>query len=169
MKDFEQNYVRAVDGDLDDPAAIEAVREELVHRGEQVDSIEIDKAFLDEFSRGVRHTELKNGDFFSHQILERIRDEEAAPQAARQTAGGGLMLWPRLAISGALMLLVAAVMTIALQPYNRQAEVGLTTRVLSVHTFEDGIEATPLSTSDDHYAVVWVSGLDFLPEDHSIQ
>ncbi len=169
MKNFEQNYVRAVDGELGDPEVEAAIRQELERCGEAADSIEVDRAFLSQFSRGARTVEMKNGDFFSHQVLSEIRRLEGSEHPAVLRQAGRLPLWLRLATGGALILAVALVMTLALQPYDRESEIGMTTRVLAVHTFADGIDATPITTADDHYAVVWVSGLDFLPENYRIQ
>lgn len=168
MKNFEEEYVRLVDDETrDGPDRV--LRREMEDRGLGVGALHADRRFLRVLARGARRREIEHPEFFNEGILDRIRREDAVGERADRRGGAGLPVWLRLAFGGALCLMVAAAMTLVLRPYDRSSEVGLTTRILDVREFRDGVTATPLATSGNHYAVVWVSGLDYLPEERVVQ
>lgn len=172
MKNFERNYVRAVDGEPLAETERGQLERELAGRGLPANAIDREREFLARLGRDARRPELPSPDFFNSQVIGRIRGERRAAETRGGAAGTPQLAaaaWFRLALGGALCLIVATLMTLALRPYDRALESGLTTRVLSVKTYHDEVQATTLATDDDHYAVVWMSGLDFLPENHRIQ
>ena len=107
---------------------------------------------------------LRNADFFNERILREISPRPAeAPKPARS-------LWPlwRLALAGACCLTVTAAIY-ALFVRGHEGGVGhdYLAQVVSVEPGDNLLGATVLDA--DGLAVIWIDGLDSLPDDYVLQ
>ncbi len=149
MKKSEREFMRWVDGEGDRPTgahdedhlAVEALRELLK------------KSAPRSSDPGPR---------FNAQILSRLREEAAV---ATHT---GIDFLPRLAWTGALLLLVAALWTLLVVPSSRDVFAGreyfadvTRTNVAPGHR----VSAVPIEEKwGTRLTVVWIDGLEYLPE-----
>lgn len=172
MKNFEENYIRWLDGDL--PVSLRVgFEQELKNRGiplsEQAGQIRLGSKLKEYLGAD---SELQNADFFNHRIMERIRRDEAASApgtASRQPAGWfGLSRFARLAWAGVFCMAVAAALIMMLRPFNNPPA-PVATRVLQAEPYADGVAATILPARENQYAVIWLDGLDYIPAEHTIQ
>jgi hypothetical protein len=163
--DFEIQFTAWLDGRL--PAVeVDAFENELRARGfdpaAERAAAEQTSALL------VRHSPspaLPNADFFNHQILHRIEQEQrvAEPPARRRWA------LPRLAWAGAFSLLVAAAMFKALIPVGASDRSPYFATVVDARTYEPTIFASTVYNPRDNVTVLWLDGLDDLPADYALQ
>lgn len=177
MKTFEELYTEAVDGILNESDRV-TLEAEMVKRGISPDDILRDRALRKILSENVPQPTFTNQDFFRHSLLDRIRREanNTSADAARASRkftwlrwSRCLPAWQRLAWGAAFSLAAAIALTITLKPYESHDNQPLTTRILSLHEFADGISATAMTSSSSHYAVVWTDGIEYLPAGSRIQ
>jgi hypothetical protein len=160
MRTFEDNLTAWIDGELsgDDLVAFEKEfggRANLLSEKSGANS-------LGELLRA--HTigsTLTNADFFNHQIMERI--QVAAPDPVRAP----FFSLARLAWAGAFCLLVAALLfhyMIPLGPQRNPSEAEYLAQVLDTHTGDPAISATAFHSTENNVTVLWLDGLDYIPE-----
>jgi hypothetical protein len=119
-----------------------------------------------EFLRGSSPAPvLRNPDFFNRQILREIAPE-AQPADRPITRDPLMSLW-RFALAGACCLVGAAAIYTTVIKGNDSRREPYTARVLSVKAGDDALDATVLDA--DGLAVVWIDGLDPLPNDYVLQ
>jgi anti-sigma factor RsiW len=162
--DFEIRFTAWLDGRL--PAAeVAAFEEEMCARGfdpaAERTAAEQTSALL------ARHSPaptLPNADFFNHQILHRIEQEQRAERPAHRW-------WtlPRLAWAGAFSLLAAAAMFKALIPVGAPDPSPYFATVVDARTYEPTIFASTVYNPRDNVTVLWLDGLDDLPADFALQ
>jgi anti-sigma factor RsiW len=106
---------------------------------------------------------LRNADFFNERILREISPRPATvPRAERP-------LWPlwRLAAAGACCLLAVGAIYAVLVRSNEAKADRYVAQVVSVKAGDDQLDATVLDA--DGLAVVWIDGLDPLPNDYVLE
>lgn len=108
---------------------------------------------------------LRNPEFFNRQILREIAPqmERAEPPASRAAL---LPLW-RFALAGACCLVAAAATYTAVVNGNDSRRDRYIAQVLSVKAGDDALAATVLDA--EGLAVVWIDGLEQLPNDYVLQ
>ena len=106
---------------------------------------------------------LRNADFFNERILREISPRPAtAPKPERA-------LWPlwRLAFASACCLLIAGAIYAMFVRGHEGNQDGYRAQIVSVKAGDDLLDATVLDA--DGLAVVWIDGLDQLPNDYVLQ
>ena len=107
--------------------------------------------------------QLRNADFFNERILREISPRPAtAPTPGRA-------LWPlwRLALASACCLLIAgAIYAMFVRGHEGKPD-GYLAQIVSVQAGDASLDATVLDA--DGLAVVWIDGLDQLPNDYVLQ
>ena len=166
--DFEENFTAWLDGRLTGDA-LAALENEMRARG-----------FDPAAERGAagppaellrKHSAappLHNADFFNHQILHRIAEEQPAAPVARSS--GGWWTLPRLAWAGAWCLLLALFLFQTVIPHGAPRDKSpYFAQVIDARPLADGISADTVYTARDNVTVVWIGGLDYLPADYKLQ
>lgn len=159
--DFEANFTAWLDGQLE-PEQVAAF--ELEMRGRGFDPA-AERAAADGM-RGLLRThaaapELGHAEFFQHQLMRRIEQDERSPRAA-----GAWWKFPRLVWAGAFCLLVAAVLFRALIPVGPQPVGGdYFATVVDARTYEPGISVDTVYDPRNNVTVLWLDGLDFMEGD----
>ena len=106
---------------------------------------------------------MKNADFFNESILRQIQPE---PQRKPASAAP---LWPLWRLATAALACLAAVAAIyVFMVKDRQGQQSrYVAQVLDVKAGDELLSATALDA--DGLAVVWIDGLDFLPDDYVLE
>lgn len=184
MKTFEEKYTAWIDGKLSNAELAEFERELA-----KVDNAQTDRLAAQQLGsllrEHLRPAELKNADFFNHQLMQAINTEaggtrqrtgaEHTPTAAVSEASpGGPLFWsmPRMIWAGICCLLMAGGLYIAAVPRtHEQIRQGdeYVARVLSVRTDDPAISASTYYDDENEVSVIWLSGLDYIPAEHKIQ
>jgi anti-sigma factor RsiW len=167
--EFEIQFTEWLDGRL--PAAqAAAFEEELRRRGLDPAA---ERAAADATRQMLKaHSsapELPHADFFQHQLMNRIERELAEAGAPRRRAGRSWLSLPRLAWAGACCLLLAGVMFKAMIPVGggggaAQEPSKYFATIVDARTFTPDVSAVTVYDPRDNLTVLWLEGLDFVPE-----
>ena len=108
---------------------------------------------------------LRNADFFNEKILREI----APVQPRAESAPARPSLWSlwRMALAGACCLLAVGAIYSVFVKNGEQHRDRYVANVLSVHAGDDLLSATVLDA--EGLAVVWIDGLDQLPNDYVLE
>ena len=166
--DFEENFTAWLDGRLTGDA-LAAFEKELIARGFDPAAERRAAGSLGDLLRKNSPTPaLSNADFFNHQILHRIAQEqpaEAAPASRRNW-----FTLPRLVWAGAWCLLFAMMLFQMTIPHGGPRDkTPYFAQVIDARPLDAGIYADTVYTSRDNVTVVWLDGLDYLPADYKLQ
>lgn len=159
--DFEANFTAWLDGQLA-PEKIAAFEEELRARGfdpaAERDAAERTRTLLFQHSAPP---EMGHTEFFQHQLLHRIQQEEREPAAARPW-----WTFPRLAWAGAFCLLVAGLLFKTLIPTGTAPESSdYFAAIVDARTYEPEISVDTVYDPHNNVTVLWLDGLDYMPTD----
>ena len=164
MKTFEEKFTAWVDGRLSG-RELEAFKAELA----TIENAEAEMEAVRKLGVLLRDhwqaPELKNAEFFNHQLMQRIEAEAAGPPAKR--AGFSWTL-PRLAWTGAFcMTMVAMVyfMAVPKGPVEYSSGKEYVAQILNTQTGDPAITATTIHSKDNKLTVLWLDGLDYLSSD----
>lgn len=165
--DFDEQFTAWLDGQLP-PAERAAFEQKLAEQGFDPGAEQRSATALRKLLREHSGTpELRNGEFFNHQLRYRLKQDEPARAASAPSRMWSL---PRLAFAGALCLLVAAILfqlaiprgsTIDRSPYFAE--------VIDARPGAAGITADTVYTPEDNVTIIWLEGLDSLPADYQLQ
>jgi len=128
-----------------------------------------EKAAMERISRALRmHSPapaLRNAEFFNQEILREVASKQPRSEGSQPRAS----LWSlwRMALAGACSLLMAAGIYAVFVSGNEQRPERYVAQILSVKTDDDDLDATVLDA--DGLAVVWIDGLDELPNEYVLQ
>lgn len=165
MKTFEERLTAWIDGELEGPA-LEQFEQELAANP----SAASEKAAAHRLGGLLREhgaPELTNTDFFNHQLMERIRSDDAHPATAAPRTFWSI---PRMAWAGAFSLLIAlALFRFVVPPSGERNQPAshYLAELLDVRAVDPSISATGIEK--DAVAVVWLEGLDYLPESYALK
>jgi anti-sigma factor RsiW len=162
MKTFEEKYTAWVDGKLSAEERLEFEATLGEDAGGDKESILMMGTFL----RGhAAPPPLANGDFFNHQLLERIAAETKALSPARRTTSWFV---PRFIWAGASSLAGAALLFHFLIPVGPQANppssTEYTAQFYNARSVDPAVSATAFHSKKDNVTVLWLDGLNYLPE-----
>jgi len=181
MKTFEERYTAWIDGKLDG-AELEAFEKELEEHPDALADRE-DLLKLGSLLRTYGHApELSNAEFFNHQILTQIREEEKA-EAPKETVPTPIFAWllRPFVWATAAMLIIAGVSVYRVVSPQQQVKSGLdryvdlsptpepepekpyNVQIVSAESTDPDISVTPIHSEKDNVTVLWVDGLDYLP------
>jgi hypothetical protein len=112
---------------------------------------------------------LKNEDFFSHQIRERIaREKRARDRSGRRTTWWTV---PRLALGGAVSLALFMLCAVfVIHDKNPAEQSQYLTQILNARvdtTVNPNATISIFETKEDKITVLWVEGLQSLPADYA--
>jgi negative regulator of sigma E activity len=169
MKTFEEKFTAWVDGELagDELAAFET---ELAN----MHDAEADKLAAHQLGDLLREhgcaPELANADFFNHQLMQRIEAETSEPKVAPERRAFSWSL-ARLAWAGACSLAVAFALFWFVIPTAPQAapEPAVAAAQISAHSDDPAITATAFQSKKNHVTVLWLDGLDYMPENYALK
>lgn len=111
--------------------------------------------------------ELRHADFFQHQLLHRIQQEQEqpAPQAA-----WSWWSFPRLVWAGAFSLLVAGLLAKSLIPAGGTKEgSNYFATIVDARTYESAITVDTVYDPRNNVTVLWLDGLDYMSGDIVVQ
>lgn len=110
---------------------------------------------------------LRNGDFFNEKILREI--SPTTPRVESHSASRAPSFWSlwRIALGAAACLFAVAAIYATFVKGNESPVDRYVANVLSVHAGDDLLSATVLDA--DGLAVVWIDGLDQLPNDYVLE
>jgi hypothetical protein len=195
MKTFEERYQAWIEDRLSGQEA-EAFERELDARAVPADESADSEKLGAWLRRCAAPPQLTNGEFFNHQLMARIAAEEQSVQPHRAAERQGWTLpWAHLAWAALCMILLGfALYRSPVPPAGVSAprEAGLATaslppgagggagassprpsayhaEVLDVRAFDPNISATAVRMGQDDVTVVWLDGLDYLPDDYQLQ
>jgi hypothetical protein len=160
MKTFEEKLTAWIDGELTGDELV-AFEREFGGRPQLLAEKSAASALGELLRSQSAESRLTNADFFNHQIMERIRTAEAVPDRRP------FFTLARLAWSGALTLLVAGLLfhfLIPVGPQRNPSEAEYLAQVLDSHTGDPAISATAFHSAKDNVTVLWLDGLDYIPE-----
>jgi len=165
MKTFEEKFTEWVDGRLAG-RELEAFEAELskIKNGAAVKegALRLGALLRDHYQA----PELKNADFFNHQLMQRIEAETAGAPAKRAPF---FLPLPWLAWTGAVCISMVAAIYFAVVPrgpveYSAGRE--YVAQILNTQTGDPSITATTIHSKDNKLTVLWLDGLDYVPADH---
>ena len=176
MKTFEEKFTAWVDGALTG-AELAAFERELQADPEGYKAALAEKEDAHSLGKLLRQhaapAPLRNADFFNHQLLQQIegpapREKDARPAVKRA------LFWtlPRMAFSGAFMLLLAMVLYFTAVPNTRrdvQKRERYVENVLNAHSDDPSITATSFHSKAANVNVVWLDGLSYMPREHKLK
>jgi anti-sigma factor RsiW len=165
--DFEEQFTAWLDGQLD-PVAASALEKEMRARGFDPAA---ERAAHQAVSRTLReHSEvpaMKNLDFFQHQLLHRIEQEQALNMPSEKTLRRSWLTIPRLVWAGALSLLMAGVLFRTLIPMGGGTagdQSPYFATVVDTRTFEASVSVSTVYDPRSNVTVLWLDGLEYLPD-----
>lgn len=166
MKPFEEQFTAWVDGQLHGRELAEFEAQLAAHPEAAAEKIEAQRlgAFLRAHPTAPA---MGNGDFFNHQLLQRIAAE--TPRAVEKRSVSWWSL-PRLALAGTFCLATTLVLyrTIipAGSPVREQSK--YFAQVVEAWPADPTISATTVYNPEDNVTVVWLDGLEYLPATYAV-
>ena len=168
MKTFEEKFTAWIDGKLNG----DELRDFEAELGRMPDAEAEKNATLQlgELLRAeYRAPELKNADFFNHQIIQRIEADAPRKKIAAEPGGAfSFFTLGRMALAGALSLAVAVVLFIFVikpAPRSNPTPKDLLAQVLDVNTDDPDVTATSFQSKSQKVTVLWLDGLDYIPDE----
>ena len=159
----EEKWTAFVDGRLGTEEAAAFARENPDAAAEKTAATKIAEALRRHSPAPV----LRNADFFNDKILREIAPVTRRPESSPSSPAPSLWSLWRLALAGACCLLAVAVIYTTFVKGNDSGRDRYVANVLSVHAGDDLLSATVLDA--DGLAVVWIDGLDQLPNDYVLE
>ena len=182
MKTFEEKFTAWVDGRLTGPE-LAAFEKEIEAHPEALAEKESALRLGDFLRAHIAAPPLRNADFFNHQLLQQIHAAQPAPAAARRP-----IFWTlhRMAFSGAFLLLLSTALYFAAVPNTRRevrhnaqyvsnilnaraTDPSITANVLNAHSDDPNVTATSFYSKDQDVNVVWLDGLNYMPQNHKLK
>jgi anti-sigma factor RsiW len=170
MKPFEERYTAWLDGRLTGPE-LTAFEQSLP----AADAAEADKLELQRMQRLLQthrpEVAFTNGDFFNHQLQQRITADQPAHTSTPRRESARSM-WPlsRLAWAGAFCLLTAAVLYKTLIPSHHAADEGpYVAEIFTTQPADPSIQARVVYAPEDRVTVIWLEGLEYLPASYQLE
>ena len=161
MKTFEEKYTAWIDGKLSGEELAEFEKE--LGAEAQSDKVEAQKltGLLRSYSGAP---ELRNAEFFNHQLLQQITPAEAPQKAVRRS------WWslPRMAFAGACSLAAAFAVYQMVVPHTPKAPPGeaeYLAKVLETRAGDPSITATAFHNEENNVTVIWLEGLQSIPKE----
>lgn len=114
--------------------------------------------------------ELENGDFFNHQLMERITVDASPAKTPKQRPFFSWSL-PRMAWAGAFCLILAFVLYQFLAPnimHEPPSAQDYMAQILEVQKGDPSISVSTFQSKKNEVTVLWIDGLDYLPDDYGL-
>ena len=171
MKTFEERYTAWIDGKLQG-ADLAAFERELEDRS----AAEADRQSvhqLGDLMRRYSSCELRNADFFNHQLLARIERDADVDSTAAPVRSFSLWPWLRLAVAGlAAVALGWGIARVTMptpvgQPPRQES--AYMAKIIDPKPLEPGVSASVIEDVDDNLTVLWLDGLEYLPASYELQ
>lgn len=170
MKTFEEKFTAWIDGELSGQPLADFEAELAKVQGTEADKNAARK--LGDLLRAHGQApELKNADFFNHQLMRAIESGNplAEVPAKRESSWWSI---PRMAWAGAFSLAVALVMFAVVIPHgpveNPTSE-EYVSQIIKSSTEDPSILATSFRSKKDNVSVLWLDGLDYVPENYKLK
>jgi anti-sigma factor RsiW len=170
MKTFEEKFTAWVDGRLTG-SELAAFERELEEHPEALAEKEAALELGGLLRAHLAAPPLRNADFFNQQILQQI-ESSVRPAAPAPAPRRSFWTLPRMAFSGAFLLLLASLLYFAAVPNTRREvrrDQQYVTNVLNAQSDDPNITATSFHSDQDNVNVVWLDGLSYMPPDHKLK
>ncbi len=169
MKTFEEKWTAWLDGQLTGREMSEfeaSLPDKAAAEAEKTDARKLGVLLKREL--GV--SALRNEEFFSHQVRERIR-ESSVPSADRETKASTWWTIPRLLWTGTASLAVFLIFTIfVIRDKNPAEESQYLTQILNARVdpvVSPNATVSMFEVKQDRVTVLWTEGLQSLPADYA--
>ena len=180
---FEEKYTAWIDGKLSGKE-LENFERELAANA-PIENARSDKLSANRLRsllrENLRAPALSNADFFNHQLMQQIESEQKqqndrSPEAEENSRQSRVaaFFWtlPRMAWAGAFCLILAAALYLAAVPKTQQQlaeNQEYVAKILSAHTDDPNISATTFHSKENNATVLWLDGLDYIPENYKLK
>ncbi|SRR5581483_4542070 len=169
MKTFEEKFSAWIDGQLTGDELADFERELATRPDADAEKFAAHQ-LGDLLREHVATPRLANADFFNHQLMQRIAADEAQPAPAPRRA----FFWtlPRMALAGAFCLLLSfAMYFVAVPKTQRQIEARqeYVAKILNAHSDDPAISATAFHDKQQNVTVLWLDGLDYIPDHQQVR
>ncbi len=168
MKTFEEKYTAWIDGTLSGTELAEFEKElEAGAADDKAGALKLGELLR---SHGAAPP-LTNTEFFNSRLMEQIAAETKPANAPAQGRGWFQWTLPRMAWAGACCLamtfaLYATMVRESLQPPPTETE--YVAKVLEMRTDDPSITATALHSKENDVTVIWLGGLNYLPDTYGL-
>jgi hypothetical protein len=165
MKTFEEKFTAWVDGELKGGELADFQEELAGIKGADIERIAACQ-MGDLLREHGRAPELRNADFFNHQLMQRIQTGNPKPQSV---ADHRQYFWslPGLVLAGAFSLLVAFGLFHFMIPSgtpDNAAQGGDLAQVVRAHSGDPDITASAFRSQRNDVTVLWLEGLKYMPD-----
>jgi anti-sigma factor RsiW len=170
MKTFEEKLTAWIDGELTGRDC-EEFEKELNAQPEAAVDAAIARRIGELLREHRPEAVLKNADFFNHQLMQRIAAEEPAGARAADSHPSVFPLG-RLAWFAAFCLAMAAGLyesAVSKGPYQNKAESHYLAEILDAKPGNSNITATAFHAQKTGVTVLWLDGMDYLPESYDLK
>lgn len=170
MKTFEEKFTAWIDGELSGQPLVDFETELATIQDAEADKSAAHK--LGNLLRAhARAPELKNADFFNHHLMQAI---ESGEHCAEVQAKGASSWWtiPRMAWSGAFSLAIALALFAVLiprGPVENPTGGEYVSQIIKSNSEDPAILATSFQSKKDNVTVLWLDGLDYVPENYKLK
>jgi anti-sigma factor RsiW len=172
MKTFEEKWTAWLDDQLSERELSEfeaSLPDKAAAQAEKAEAKKLSQLLKRELSTHP----LKNEEFFSHQLRERIVQESGEQHPERSRGGSASSWWtiPRLLWAGTASLAVFLICTVLLMHQERPAEESqYLTQILKARVdpvVSPNATVSIFEVKQDHATVLWTEGLQSLPADYA--
>lgn len=164
MKPTIEQICAWIDGEMSEAERLAFERDS----GDALQALEQEKRSvgkLGELLRAAPAPNLKNQDFFSSQIASAIEGESPASETASSRTGRRFSEWffP-IALSSAAAVALLVVSNFESEPKREHQN----TQVLATVVDNKNVSVVAFQMPDSELTVIWMDGLDYLPDSHSV-
>lgn len=169
MKAFEEKFTAWIEGELRGEELASFEKELAAHpeaAQERADALQLRK-FLRAYPTAPA---LTSGDFFTHQLTQRIVAESRTAAVGRTAAPMFWSLWRLLGASAVCLLMAAALFRFWIwAPDAESSGAPYFAQVVEAWPSDPSISATTVYSSRDNLTVLWLDGLEYIPANTRIQ
>ena len=170
MKTFEEKWTAWLDDQLSERELLEfeaSLPDKAAAQAEKAEA----KKLGDLLKRELSAHPLKNEEFFSHQLREKINRESGEQRRARRSPNSNWWTIPRLLWAGTGSLAIFLICTVLVVRQERPAEESqYLTQILNARVdpvVSPNATVSIFEVKQDHATVLWTEGLQTLPADYA--
>ena len=167
MKTFEEKYTAWIDGKLAGRELAEFERQLAALPEAEADRTAA-RQLGDLLREHLPAPPLANADFFNYELMQQID----APEPRATSRSSSFWSLPRMVLAGACSLALATALFFTMVPKTQQqADAGqeYVARILNARSDDPAISATAYHDHDENVTVLWLEGLDYIPESRQLK
>lgn len=170
MKPFEEKFTAWIDGELNGQAVVDFEAELAKVQDAQAEKVSAHK-LGDLLRTHGRAPELGNADFFNHQLMQAIESDARRAEVPAKREASWRSAW-RMAWGGIASLAVAVVLFAVVIPHGpveNPTSGEYVSQIIKSSTEDPSILATSFHSKKDNVSVLWLDGLDYVPENYKLK